>query len=93
MESRAGEPAEVRAPLLRHLDEWERMARRAFLRSYRKAMSGQPSCPASATEAEALMVLAMAELAVSRIDSALVRHSSAVGSAMWRLIQLAERGR
>jgi maltose alpha-D-glucosyltransferase/alpha-amylase len=93
MEGRSGDSAEARAPLLRHLDEWERLARRAFLRSYRKAMSGHPSCPASAAETEALLILSLAELAVSRIDGALSRHSSTAGSAMWRLVQLAERGR
>jgi maltose alpha-D-glucosyltransferase/alpha-amylase len=90
---RTGEPPEARALLARHLDAWERLARRAFLRSYRKAMSGHPSCPAVAAEAEALLILSMAELAVSRVDRGLTRHSATVGGDLWLLAKLAERGR
>jgi maltose alpha-D-glucosyltransferase/alpha-amylase len=93
MALRADEPAEVRTRLQRQVDDWERLARRAFLRSYRKAMGGHPSCPASAAESEALLYLALAERAVSRLDDALRRHASTVGSALGRLTQLAQRGR
>jgi maltose alpha-D-glucosyltransferase/alpha-amylase len=87
----AGDSAEVNSALQRHVDDWERVARRAFFRSYRKAMSGHPSYPADAATAEALMTLFLAEQAISQVGDALVQRATGVGSAMRRLLQVAQR--
>ncbi|HXP96481.1 MAG TPA: maltose alpha-D-glucosyltransferase, partial [Telmatospirillum sp.] len=41
-----GDSAEVGAKMQRHMDEWERLAGRAFFLSYRRAMGAHPSYPA-----------------------------------------------
>jgi maltose alpha-D-glucosyltransferase/alpha-amylase len=87
----AGDSAEVNSALQRHVDDWERVARRAFFRSYRKAMTGHPSYPADAATSEALMTLFLAEQAISQVSDALVRRATGVGSAMRRLLQVAQR--
>ncbi|MBU1223713.1 MAG: maltose alpha-D-glucosyltransferase [Gammaproteobacteria bacterium] len=87
----AGDSAEVNSALQRHVDDWERVARRAFFRSYRKAMTGHPSYPADAATAEALMTLFLAEQAISQVSDALVQRATGVGSAMRRLLQVAQR--
>jgi maltose alpha-D-glucosyltransferase/alpha-amylase len=88
-----GDPAEVGAALLSHVDAWERLARRTFFRSYRKAMSGHPSCPATPAAVDALVTLSLAEKATSNVSSALAGHSTTVGSSMRQLTHVAQRGR
>ncbi|HUX63322.1 maltose alpha-D-glucosyltransferase [Sulfuricella sp.] len=87
----AGDSAEVGAALQRHVDDWEQLARNAFFRSYRKAMTGHPSHPADAAAAEALVTLSLAEKAISHVSGALARHSATVGGTMRRLILVAQR--
>ena len=88
-----GDPAENVAALLLHLDDWERLASRTFFRSYRKAMSGHPSCPATAAAVDTLVTLALAEKVTASVSSALAQHSTTVGSSMRRLLHVAQRGR
>jgi maltose alpha-D-glucosyltransferase/alpha-amylase len=88
-----GGPAEVRAALAGQVEDWGRLARRAFYRSYRRAMSGHPSCPAAPAATEALVVLSLTELAAARATSALAGHAATVGTPMRLLVQLARRGR
>lgn len=85
--------AEAAAALTRQVDEWERLARRAFFRSYRQGMSGHLSCPSSPAAAEALATLSLVELGTANVSRALARHSTTVASAMRRLIRVAQRGR
>ncbi|PKO73091.1 MAG: alpha-amylase, partial [Betaproteobacteria bacterium HGW-Betaproteobacteria-17] len=87
----AADSPEVGAMLQRHVDDWERAARRAFFQSYRKAMTGHPSFPADPAEAEALMTLFLAEKSILQVNVALARDSAGVGAAMQRLIQVARR--
>lgn len=87
----AADSAEVGAMLQRHVDDWERAARRAFFQSYRKAMAGHSSFPADPAEAEALMTLFLAEKSIQQVNDALARDSAGVGAAMQRLIQVARR--
>ncbi len=89
----AGDSSEAAAALQRDVDDWTRRACRAFFRSYGKAMSGHPSYPAAAAAADALVILAMAEIAISNVSDVLARHSATVGGAMRRLVHLAQRGR
>jgi maltose alpha-D-glucosyltransferase/alpha-amylase len=88
-----GDPAETSVVLQGHVDEWERLAGRTFFRSYRKAMAGHPSCPAAVTAAEALVTLSLAERAISKVNDAIAQHLLTTGSAMRRLLQMAQRGR
>jgi maltose alpha-D-glucosyltransferase/alpha-amylase len=88
-----GDSAEVDAEIQRHMDEWERLAGRAFFLSYRRAMGSHPSYPADAATADALMTLSLAEKAISSASSALAGHSITVGSAMRQVIQVAQRER
>ena len=60
-------------------------------RSYRKAMRDQPSCPPDATATEALLTLFMAEKAIVQVEDALSSNSPGIGSAMRRLLQVAQR--
>ncbi len=87
----AADSPETGAALQRHVDDWERAARRAFFQSYRKAMAGHPSYPAEPATAEALMTLFLAEKAILQVSDALARHSAGVGAAMRRLTQVAQR--
>jgi maltose alpha-D-glucosyltransferase/alpha-amylase len=86
-------PAGAGTALLRDVEDWERLARRTFFRSYRKAMSGHPSCPAAAAAVDALVTLAMVEKATSSVSSALAQHSTAIESSMRQLMRVAQRGR
>ncbi len=88
-----GETPELRALLSRHVDDWHRLARRALFRSYRKAMAGHPSCPASAAEARALVTLCLAEMGAAGVTSAMGSHAASIGSAIRRMALLAQRGR
>jgi len=87
----AGDSAEAVAALRGLVDDWELQARKAFFRSYRKAMSGHPSYPADAAAAEALLTLFLAGKAISGVRGALARHAVSVASSMRRLIQVAQR--
>ncbi|KVW93059.1 alpha-amylase [Thiobacillus denitrificans] len=87
----ASDSPEVGAALQHHVDDWERAARRAFFQRYRKAMTGHPSFPANPAEAEALMTLFLAEKTILQVNDALARHSTGVGAAMRRLIQVTRR--
>ena len=87
----AADSPETGAALQRHVDDWERAARRAFFQSYRRAMAGHPSYPAEPATAEALITLFLAEKAILQVSGALARHSAGVGAAMQRLTQVAQR--
>ncbi|MGE5318697.1 MAG: hypothetical protein ACM3KD_00820, partial [Hyphomicrobiaceae bacterium] len=87
----AGDSPEAAAALQAHVDGWEQLARKAFYRSYRRAMSGHPSHPADAAAAEALMTLFLAKKSISRVNDALARHEAGIGSCMQRLLRLAQR--
>ena len=91
LDEAAADSAEVGAALQVHVDDWEQAAQRAFLRSYRKAMSGHPSYPTDAAEVEALMTLFLAEKAIAKVSSALVQYSAGVGASMRNLIRVARR--
>jgi len=91
LDEAAADSAEVGAALQVHVDDWEQAAQRAFLRSYRKAMTGHPSYPADAAEVEALMTLFLAEKAIAKVSSALVQYSAGVGASMRNLIRVARR--
>ena len=88
-----GDPAEVGTALRRHMDNWERLAGRAFFLAYRKAMGDHPSHPADAATADALMILSLAEKAISSVSSALASQTITVGSAMRQMINVAQRER
>ena len=88
-----GDPAEGVAALLLQVDAWERLASRTFFRSYRKAMSGHPSCPAATAAVDSLVTLALVERAISGVSGALVRHATHVDSSMRQLIKMAQHGR
>jgi maltose alpha-D-glucosyltransferase/alpha-amylase len=87
----ANNSAEVAEALQHHVDGWVELARRTFFRSYRKAMRDQPSCPPDATATEALLTLFMAEKAIAQVEDALSSNSPGIGSAMRRLLQVAQR--
>jgi maltose alpha-D-glucosyltransferase/alpha-amylase len=91
LERVAGDSAEAGVALQRQVDEWEALARKAFLRSYRRAMSGHPAYPADAVAAEALLTLFLAEKAIADASDALVRHAPGTGAALRRLLQVAQR--
>ena len=87
------EPQESGEGLRAQVDAWERLANRSFFRSYRKAMAGHPSCPATPAAAEALVTLSLAERAIAAVTRALEEHALNAGAAMRRLLQVAQRGR
>jgi maltose alpha-D-glucosyltransferase / alpha-amylase len=91
LDEAAADSAEVGAALQVHVDDWEQAAQRAFFRSYRKAMTGNPSYPSDAAEVEALMTLFLAEKAIAKVSSALAQHAAGVGAAMRNLIRVARR--
>jgi maltose alpha-D-glucosyltransferase/alpha-amylase len=93
MDHVAGDSAEVVAALQPLLDEWEELARRTFLRSYRKAMAQHAIYPADTDEVEALLALFMAERMLALVDSELTRRSGKIGQAMKWLVQVAQRKR
>ena len=90
LEHVAGDTAEAAATLQRHVDSWESLARRTFLRSYRKAMTGHSSHVADAEAAKALLAMFMVENAVTDVSHALLRHDPAVGAALRRLVRVAK---
>jgi maltose alpha-D-glucosyltransferase/alpha-amylase len=87
----AGDSAEAGAALQRRVDEWETLARKAFLRSYRRGMAGHPAYPADAAAAEALLTLFLAQKAIADASDALERHAPGTGAALRRLLQVARR--
>jgi maltose alpha-D-glucosyltransferase/alpha-amylase len=89
----AGDSAEATSALRGHVDQWAALARRTFFRSYRKAMAHHPSHPSDIAAAEALLALFMAERALATVGTELKRHSNTVGTAIRRLIQVAQRKR
>lgn len=89
----AGDSVEASAALRGHVDEWQALARRAFFRSYRKAMARHPSHPSDIAAVEALITLFTAEKALAAVGSALAQRSNTVGSTMWNLIDVVQRRR
>jgi maltose alpha-D-glucosyltransferase/alpha-amylase len=87
----AGDSAEAGAALQRRVDAWEALARKAFLRSYRRGMAGHPAYPADADAAEALLTLFLAQKAIADASDALERHAPGTGAALRRLLQVAQR--
>ncbi|MDA8128850.1 MAG: maltose alpha-D-glucosyltransferase [Betaproteobacteria bacterium] len=87
----AGDSAEAQAALQRRVDEWEALARKAFLRSYRRGMAGHPAYPAEPDAAEALLTLFLAEKAIADASDALGRHAPGTGAALRRLLQVSRR--
>jgi len=86
-----GDVPDTDAALQGHVEDWERVAHKAFYRSYRRAMGGHPSHPADAAAAEALMTLFLVEKAISRVNDALTRHEAGVGSCLRLLLRAAQR--
>jgi maltose alpha-D-glucosyltransferase/alpha-amylase len=76
---------------VRQVRAWELLARKAFFRSYRSAMTGHPSYPAEVAAAESLMNLFLMERAISLASRALDRNSPNVAGALLLLVQLAQR--
>jgi maltose alpha-D-glucosyltransferase/alpha-amylase len=87
----AGDSAAASAALQRHVDAWEVLADKAFVKSYRKAMTGHASHAADAAALQALTTLFLAEKAIALVSSALSLHASNVGAAMRHLIAVAKR--
>ena len=78
--------------LQQQLDNWVRRSCETFFRNYRKAMAGHPSCPADRAAADALVTLSLLEQVIARVNKNLESHSLATGSAMRRLLQVAQHG-
>jgi maltose alpha-D-glucosyltransferase/alpha-amylase len=91
LERVAGDSAEAGTVLQGQVDAWEALARKAFFRSYRRAMSGHPAYPADAVAAEALLTLFLAEKAIADVSRALERHAPGTGAALRRLLQVTQR--
>jgi maltose alpha-D-glucosyltransferase/alpha-amylase len=87
----AGDSAEAGAALQRQVDAWETLARKAFLRSYRRGMAGHPAYPADADAAEALLTLFLAQKAIADASDALERHAPGTGAALRRLLLVTRR--
>jgi maltose alpha-D-glucosyltransferase/alpha-amylase len=87
----AGDSAGAGAALQRRVDAWEALARKAFLRSYRRGMAGHPAYPADADVAEALLTLFLAQKAIADASDALERHAAGTGAALRRLLQVTRR--
>ncbi len=83
--------AEMAANRQLQVDTWERLASKAFFRSYRQAMKGHPTYPAEVAVAEVLLTLFLAEKAIAELSDALKQSSVAVGSALRRLLRLVRR--
>jgi maltose alpha-D-glucosyltransferase/alpha-amylase len=87
----AADSAEAGTVLQRQVDEWEVLARKAFLRSYRRAMAGHPVHPVDTVTAEALLTLLLADKAIADADDALARQAPGTGAALRRLLQVSRR--
>jgi len=89
----AGDSLEARATLQPHVDAWEMLARRAFLRGYRKTLAQQALYPADADAAESLISLFLAERTLDLVETGLAQHSNAIGTALLWLTRVAQRRR
>jgi maltose alpha-D-glucosyltransferase/alpha-amylase len=87
----AGDSQAAVTALQQQVDEWETLARKAFFRSYRRAMGSHPLYPADVNAAEALLTLFLADKAIADARDAFVRSPSGVGAALRRLLQVAQR--
>ena len=74
--------------LQHHADEWQALAARHFLKSYRKAMAGDTLFPSSPGEAEAQVMLFMMGKTAASLASALTQQSRTVGHLMQELVRL-----
>ncbi len=75
----------------RQVDAWEKLASKAFFRSYRQAMKGHPTYPAEVAVVEVLLTLFLAEKVIAELSDALNQSSVAVGGALRRLLRLVRR--
>jgi predicted trehalose synthase len=87
----AADSTEAFDALQRFADDWEQLARRTFLASYRKAMRGHASLPRHARTINALLMLFMAEKTIGRVTRGLEEHSASVGRGMRQLVRLVQR--
>jgi maltose alpha-D-glucosyltransferase/alpha-amylase len=87
LEHVAGDSPEAAAALQGYADDWEALARRAFFRSYSKAMTGHSSHLGDRDVARALLALFVAERAIADASAALLARSPGVGGILRRLLR------
>jgi maltose alpha-D-glucosyltransferase / alpha-amylase len=83
-------PPDALTPLRRQVDVWAQLARRALLRSYRKAMLGHAVYPTDSRAADAMLTFFLAEKAITEVNAALDQPGAEAIDAIRRLLRVAQ---